>query len=268
MDKEKAQKMVREAYGRIAEGDQGCGCGCDSCGPDPKGYAKAIGYSEQELSRIPEEANLALGCGNPTALAGLKKGQTVLDLGAGAGFDCFLAASQVGAKGKVIGVDMTPEMVSRARENAKKTGAKNVEFRLGEIENLPAPDNSVDVVISNCVINLSADKPRTFQEVYRVLKKGGKIAISDIALTRELPNKIRESIAAYVGCIAGAVVVEEYQRMVQDAGFKDVKVIAKGPSICIAPETKDPLGRAFLDILGKNESLDGYIVSVSVEGYK
>jgi SAM-dependent methyltransferase len=216
MDKKKTRKVVREAYGKIAQGQESCGCG--TCGPDTKEFAKSIGYSEEELKAIPNEANLALSCGNPTALASLKEGEVVLDLGSGGGFDCFLAATRVGPNGKVIGVDMTPEMVEKARDNAKKNGVENVEFRLGEIENLPVGDNSVDVVISNCVINLSADKPRAFQEIYKVLKPSGRIAISDIALLKELPEKIRESIEAYVGCVGGAILVKDYKKIVRASG--------------------------------------------------
>lgn len=266
IDREKSKKMVREAYGKIAQDQEGCGCG--SCGPDTREFAKSIGYSEEELKAIPEEANLALSCGNPTALASLKEGETVLDLGSGAGFDCFLAASKVGTNGKVIGVDMTPEMIEKARDNAKKNGVENVEFRLGEIENLPIGDNLVDVVISNCVINLSVNKPRVFQEVYRVLKPGGRIAIFDIALLKELPKKIQESIEAYVGCVGGAILADEYKKIVEDTGLKNVKVTIKGSSSCIDPNTKDPIGRAILDGLGEGESLHGYVVSVYVEGYK
>lgn len=222
MDKKKTQKIVREAYGKIAQGQKGCECG--TCGPDTKTFVKSVGYSEEELKVIPEEANLALSCGNPTALASLKEGEIVLDLGSGAGFDCFLAASRVGANGKVIGVDMTPEMVEKAREIAEKNAVRNVEFRLGEIENLPVADNSIDVVISNCVINLSSNKPKVFQEIHRVLKPGGRIAISDIALLKELPKKIQESMEAYVGCVAGAMLINEYKRMVDTSGLKDVKI--------------------------------------------
>jgi len=266
MDKEKTQKIVRDAYGKIAQGQEGCSCG--TCGPDAGEFAKSIGYSEEELRAIPDEANLALSCGNPTALANLKEGEVVLDLGCGAGFDCFLVASKVGPKGKVIGVDMTSEMLEKARDNARKNGICNVEFRLGEIENLPIGDNSVDVVISNCVINLSADKPKVFQDVYRVLKLGGRIAISDIALLKELPKRIQESIEAYVGCIAGAILIDEYKKIVETSGLKDAKITVKGVSNCILPDTKDPIGKAFLDGLGEGEALSEYVVSVYVEGYK
>jgi len=265
MDKEKTKKVVKEHYGKIAQNQQGCGCGC---GPDSREFAKSIGYSEEELKKIPEEANLALSCGNPTALAELKKGEVVLDLGSGAGFDCFLAATKVGPKGRVIGIDMTPEMIEKARNNAKKNCIENVEFRLGEIENLPVEDNSVDVVISNCVINLSADKPRVFQEVYRVLKPGGRIAISDIALKKELPKKIQESIEAYVGCVGGAILIDEYKKIVETSGLKDVKITAKGTSACIDPNTKDPIGRAIMNSLGKNESLEEDVVSIYIDGRK
>lgn len=263
MDK---KKVVRDAYGKIAQKQDSCGCG--TCGPDSTQFAKSIGYSEEELKIIPDEANLALSCGNPTALASLGEGEVVLDLGSGAGFDCFLAATRVGPRGKVIGVDMTPEMVDKARAIAEKNRINNVEFRLGEIENLPVGDNSVDVVISNCVISLSADKPRVFQEIYRVLKPGGRIAISDIALLKELPKKIQESIEAYVGCVGGAILIDEYQRIVEASGLKDVRITVKGSSACIDPNTEDPIGRAILDTLGEGESLEGYVVSVYVEARK
>lgn len=266
MDKEKTQKIVRESYGKIAKGQEGCGCG--PCVPDATEFAKSLGYSERELRIIPDEANLALSCGNPTALASLKEGEVVLDLGSGAGFDCFLAAAKVGRNGKVIGVDMTPEMVEKARDNARKNKVENIEFRLGEIENLPVADSSIDVVISNCVINLSTDKPKVFQDIYRVLKPKGRIAISDMALLKELPKKIQRSIEAYVGCIGGAILIDEYKRIIEASGLKDIKITIKGSSTCIDPNTKDPIGRAILDGLGENESLEGYVVSVYVEGYK
>lgn len=266
MKKEKTQKIVRESYGKIAQSQESCGCG--PCGPDAVEFARSIGYSEEELRAIPDEANLALSCGNPTALASLKEGEVVLDLGSGAGFDCFLAATKVGQSGKVIGVDTTPEMVEKARDNAKNNHVKNVEFRLGEIENLPVEDSSFDVVISNCVINLSVDKPRVFQEVHRVLKPGGRIAISDIALLKELPEKIQESVDAYVGCVGGAIVVDEYRRIVEESGLKDISISVQGSSVCIDSDTKDPIGRAILDGLDENESLDGYVVSIYIEACK
>lgn len=266
MKEKEKQKIVREAYGKIAQRQEGCGCG--TCGADAKEFAKSIGYSEEELKAIPDGANLALSCGNPTALASLKEGETVLDLGSGSGFDCFLAATKVGQKGKVIGVDMTSGMIEKARENAKKNGVGNVEFRPGEIENLPVADNSVDVAISNCVINLSADKPRVFKDIYRVLKSGGRIAISDIALKKELPEKIRESVEAYVGCVGGAILVKDYEKIVKASGLRDVKITTKGSSACIDPNTKDPIGKAILDGLGENESVEGYVVRVYVEGQK
>ncbi len=266
MDKEKTQKVVREAYGKIAQNKEGGECG--TCGPDATAFAKSIGYSAEELRAIPEEANLGLSCGNPTAIASLKAGEVVLDLGSGAGFDCFLAAAKVGQYGKVIGVDMTPEMISKARENAKRNKVENVEFRLGEIENLPVADGTVDVVISNCVINLSADKPKVFQEIHRVLKPTGRIAIADIALLKELPGKIKKSVEAYVGCVGGAILAAEYKRLVEASGLKDVKITIKGSSACIDPATTDPVGRAILAGLGENETLEGYVASVYVEAHK
>jgi SAM-dependent methyltransferase len=265
MDKQRTKKLVKEAYGKITKEKESC---CSACGSDAREFAKTIGYSEEELNAIPNDANLALGCGNPTALANLKEGEVVLDLGSGAGFDCFLAAAKVGQNGKVIGVDMTPEMIAKARGIAGKRGVKNVEFRLGEIENLPVEDTSVDVVISNCVINLSADKPRVFREIHRVLKPGGRTAISDVALLKELPKKIRESIEAYVGCVGGALLVDEYKRMVESSGLRDVKVTIKGSSSCVEPATQDPMGRALVDSLEAGESLDSYVVSVYAEGRK
>ncbi len=267
MDEAKIRNTVREAYGSIA-GKQ-TGCCCPRGGPDSTTFAKSIGYSEKDLAAIPDGANLGLSCGNPTALASLKKGEVVLDLGCGAGFDCFVAASKVGPTGKVIGVDMTAAMLERARENAKKGNFANVEFRLGEIEHLPVADNSVDVVISNCVINLSADKQRVFAEIYRVLKPGGRVAISDMALVKDLPRKIRESIEAYVGCIAGALGVEDYKKMVEASGLRETGVTMKlAGACCYTPDTRDPLGKAVLAGLKEGESIQDYVASVYVEGYK
>lgn len=269
MSNTETKKIVREAYGKIAKSQEGCGSDCGpNCGPGTKDFAKGIGYSDEELQAIPDEANLGLSCGNPTALASLNEGEVALDLGSGAGFDCFLAASRVGPKGKVIGVDMTSEMLEKARENAQKNGIKNVEFRLGEIENLPTEDNSVDVVISNCVINLSTDKERVFKEIYRVLKPGGRIAISDMALLKELPQKIRDNMEAYVGCVSGALLIDDYRKSVEASGIKDVKITVKGSTNFIDPDTKDPIGKALLDITEENESLDKYVVSINVEGKK
>jgi len=184
-----------------------------------------MGYSDADLAAVPEGADLGLGCGNPVALAALREGETVLDLGAGAGLDCFLAAVRVGPAGRVIGVDMTPEMVERARENARRAGAANVEFRLGEIENIPAADASVDVVISNCVINLSPDKDRVFREAFRVLRPGGRLMVSDIVLLGKIPAALADSVAAYTGCIAGAALKEEYLAAIARAGFTGVEVV-------------------------------------------
>jgi SAM-dependent methyltransferase len=258
------KKIVREAYGRIVKGSESCGC--TACETEAKAFAKRIGYSGAELKDAPEEADLTLGCGNPIALAGLQKGEVVVDLGSGAGLDCFLAALKVGPRGRVIGVDMTSEMVEKAMEHAKKVD--NVDFMLADIESLPVADSSIDVVISNCVINLSPDKPKVFQEIYRVLKSGGRIAISDIALLRELPAKIRENIKTYVGCVGGAVLVGEYKKIVDTAGFKEAKIMIKGSSACIDPGTKDPISRNILDDLGEKDSLLDYVVSVYVEGQK
>lgn len=229
MKKEEVTKQVRTRYGNIAKQNTSCGCSSTCCGSSntdtSRDISKDIGYSDADLDSVPEGANLGLGCGNPIALASLKKGEIVLDLGSGAGFDCFLAASRVGTKGKVIGVDMTPEMLDKARENARKGNYKNVEFRLGEIENLPVADNSVNVIISNCVINLAQDKPKVFQEAFRALRPGGRLMVSDIVLTAELPQKIMSSIEAYVGCIAGASQKNDYLDTIRAAGFKDVKVV-------------------------------------------
>jgi ubiquinone/menaquinone biosynthesis C-methylase UbiE len=188
------------------------------------------GYSAEELQAIPEQARMGLGCGNPTALASLREGEVVLDLGAGGGIDCFLAAIAVGKAGKVIGVDMTPEMLHRAREIAGNGGYDNVEFRLGEIENLPVADGTGDVVISNCVINLSTDKSRVFGEAYRVLKPGGRLMVSDIVLTKELPDDVRKSLAAYAGCVAGALLKEDYLAAIAGAGFESVEVVSEQSS--------------------------------------
>jgi len=264
------RKLVQQAYGQIAiageTGQTGCGCGCD--GPDPDAYARSLGYSDEELKAIPASANLALSCGNPTALAGLSAGETVLDLGAGAGFDCFLAADRVGAAGRVIGVDMTAEMVEKARANARENGIENVDFRLAEIESLPVEDESVDVIISNCVINLSPDKKAVFSEMRRVLKPGGRIAISDIVLRKELPDKLRGSLTAYTGCVSGANGIDEFLALLQEAGFREIGVETTASSCGSGAETSDPIGRIIADSLGEGESLECYIASAYITSRK
>ena len=227
------KRAVREQYGKIgAAGRAKDGCcvpGCcagdagQSAGPTGQTSAK-LGYSADELSAVPEGADLGLGCGNPHAIAALRPGETVLDLGSGGGIDCFLAARQVGESGKVIGVDMTGEMVDRARAVASKAGVRNVDFRLGEIEHLPVADGTVDVILSNCVINLSPDKPAVFREAFRVLKPGGKLAVSDIVATAPLPEDVRSKIELHVGCIAGAASIDEVESMLTDAGFADIRI--------------------------------------------
>jgi SAM-dependent methyltransferase len=215
---------VRERYGAIAEGK---GCGCGTAGGTTC-CASELGYSAGEEAAIPEGANLGLGCGAPVKLAGPRRGETVLDLGSGAGVDVFLAAREVGPEGRAIGVDMTPAMIDRARTNAAREGYTNVEFRLGEIEHLPVRDASVDVIVSNCVVNLSPEKAQVFREAYRVLKPGGRMLLSDLVLERPLPLETRESIEAYVGCIGGASLRGEYLQLIRDAGFREVEVVQEG----------------------------------------
>lgn len=270
--KKSIKKVVSEAYGNIAGEGNRC-CGTSSCGPDQKQYLSSIGYSSEEIETIPEGANLSLGCGNPTAMTELNEGEYLLDLGCGAGADCFLAAEKVGPEGKVIGVDMTPEMIERARENASKNNIDNVEFRLGEIENLPLADNSVDLVISNCVINLAADKNRVFEEIFRVLKPQGRISISDIAVTEELPSPVKESEEAYVGCIAGALLIDDYKEIVEQQGFKDVEIISHDNSACITSFTNDPVAKELLAALKNHdkditEKLQEIVKSVNIKGKK
>jgi ubiquinone/menaquinone biosynthesis C-methylase UbiE len=229
MKEEDVKKVVRQGYAKIAKKEKPCcatttSCGCNSPSMSEQ-ISRRIGYSEEEIGSVPEGANMGLGCGNPVALASLKKGETVLDLGSGGGFDCFLAARKVGKSGKVIGVDMTPEMIDKARENARKSERENVEFRLGEIENLPVADGTVDVVISNCVINLSPNKERVFEEAFRVLKPDGRLMVSDIVLLKKLPEIIRKNVQAYIGCLAGAEMNDKYLKMIREAGFQKVKVI-------------------------------------------
>ena len=238
----------------------------------PEDISKVVGYSDEEMSVAPEGANLGLGCGNPVAIASLKEGEVVLDLGSGGGFDVFLAAPKVGSKGRVIGVDMTPEMVGKARHNIsafhKQTGLENVEFRLGEIEHLPVADASVDAVISNCVINLSPDKPQVWREIVRVLKPGGRVAVSDLALLRPLPEAIRESVAALVGCIAGAVLVEDTRKMATAAGLANLVLTPKPSYVENMIKWNDPLYRAILKHLPKGRTVGDYIVSLYIMAEK
>lgn len=274
MKKEEIKKAVRESYARIAKEGSSCCPPSNSCckGADRmEEISKKIGYTEEELQAVPEGANLGLGCGNPVALASLREGEFVLDLGSGAGFDCFLAANQVGESGRVIGVDMTPEMIERARKNAQQSDYQNVEFRLGELENLPVADRHVDAVISNCVINLVPDKGRVFQETFRVLKPGGRLMVSDIVLLQELPDFLKDSVAAYVGCISGATQKEDYLGAIQAAGFQEVRVVDETsfPLDCLE---NDPTAQAIVKGLNLSfEELKGFassVRSVKVTGIK
>ena len=274
MRKEEIKKVVRDGYAKIAKQDSSCCGSVNSCcgGTNlARNISKNIGYTEGELKAVPEGANLGLGCGNPVALASLREGETVLDLGSGAGFDCFLAADKVGKSGMVIGVDMTPEMIEKARENARKGNYANVEFRLGEIENLPAADNSVDIVISNCVINLAPDKNRVFMEVFRVLKPGGRLMISDMVLLKELPDFIKNSIEAYIGCLSGAIKRDEYIEAIRGAGFQEVSIIDETsfPIECMA---NDPTAKTIIKNLKippeEIKEVAGSVTSIKVYGIK
>ncbi|MGD8505049.1 MAG: arsenite methyltransferase [Candidatus Bathyarchaeota archaeon] len=250
MEDKEVKEYVKKRYGEIAKSEASC-CSSCGCGPSAADVALRIGYSEEDLKNVPEASSMGLGCGNPVALASLREGEIVLDLGSGGGIDVFLAAKKVGTKGKVIGVDMTEEMIQRARATASKYGYENVEFRRGEIENLPIQDNSVDAVISNCVINLSPDKQKVFQEAHRVLKTGGRIMISDIVTEGELPEEVRKSFDAWAGCIAGALEKGDYLDTIKRSGFKDVKVVSESTySIDVSQELK------------------GKITSVQVEAHK
>jgi len=246
------REEVRRRYGATARGDiSSCGEGCCT-----STSADVLGYSTEESAIAPEAANLGLGCGNPLAIASLRAGQVVLDLGSGAGFDCFLAARAVGSSGKVIGVDMTHEMLGKARENAEKNGFTNVEFRLGEIEALPVADNSIDVIISNCVINLSPEKQRVFDEAFRLLKPGGQLAVADMVATALLPDEIKSDWAAYTGCMAGASQITDLQRMLEAAGFQNVKIAPKDSS------------RSFIREWLPGKHVEDYLVSATIEAVK
>jgi SAM-dependent methyltransferase len=267
------REMVWEGYAKVAKGGCGC-CGPSSCcgGADTaEQISKKVGYSSDEMEAVPDGANLGLGCGNPLAHAEIRGGDTVLDIGSGAGFDCFLAARRVGKIGRVIGVDMTPEMIARARENAKNAGVKNVEFRLGEIESLPVADSTVDLIISNCVINLSPDKAQVFSEAFRVLKPRGTLMVSDIVLERNLPEAVLSSVAAYVGCLAGAVQKGVYIDLIRGAGFSEVEVIEE-TAYPIELMVNDPTAQAVLADLSfsRNElrTIGNSVQSVKVRAVK
>jgi len=256
------RQAVLKRYGEIAKaGAAGCGCTPSSCcdsgnNPTAEDISTRLGYSDDDVSTVPEGANMGLGCGNPQAIASLQPGETVLDLGSGGGFDCFLAAKAVGENGHVIGVDMTPEMISKARKNAEKAGLTNVEFRLGEIEHLPAADNSLDVIISNCVVNLSPEKSDVFKEAFRVLKAGGRLAIMDIVATAELPAEVKKDLELHVGCVAGAAQIHDLESMLKDAGFTD---------ICIKPiDGSKELIRQW----APGKSIEDFVVSATIEAVR
>jgi arsenite methyltransferase len=264
------RQKVRSGYASIARGESSSCCGTDDT--DATLFAQGVGYKAEELAVLPEGTNLGLSCGNPTALAQLQPGEVVLDLGAGAGFDALLASAQVGAEGQVIGVDMTPEMVDRARANAltyaEHTGIDNIEFRLGEIEHLPVADGSIDVILSNCVINLSPDKSQVWQEIARVLKPNGRVSVSDIALKRPLPDQVLDAVEALIGCVAGAVLITDTEVMVREAGLIDVALEEKDGHIAAMETWHDPLYREIQDGLPPETVPADFITSLSVSARK
>lgn len=267
------RETVRAGYAVIASGQRSCCCSSQRSGQaDPFKLAKAVGYDEESLAVLPEGANMGLSCGNPVAIAALREGQAVLDLGSGGGFDVFQAGVKVKAAGRVIGVDMTPEMLAKARKNIaqyrERTGLDNVEFRLGEIEYLPVADSSVDVVISNCVINLSPDKAQVWREIFRVLKPGGKVSVSDLALLQPLPDEVREMAAALVGCVAGAVLVEETRALLEKTGFRSIVLTPKPDYVRRMQEWNDPLYEKIAKTLPEGREMADYVVSLSVEAKK
>ena len=268
--------LVRARYAAIAIGNQRSCCGSAARSPQPDSPFAAVterlGYAHQDLDLIPEGANMGLSCGNPTALASLRPGETVLDLGSGGGFDCYIAGPRVGPTGRVIGVDMTPEMISRARQGVPqyraRTGLDNVEYRLGEIEHLPVADASVDVVISNCVLNLSPDKPQVWREIARVLRPGGRVAVSDLALLRPLPHEVRDMVEALVGCVAGAVLIDETRQMMQDAGLADIRLTPRPIYVEPLGEVEDPLYRRIGEKLPTGTKPADFITSLDISACK
>jgi len=273
LNDDKIRQVVRENYAKVAEsGGSSCGCGTPSdlpvietpcCGgPSPLQKERPIqdstrmGYSSEDLASVPEGANMGLGCGNPQAIAALKPGETVVDLGSGGGFDSFLAANKVGSEGYDIGIDMTPEMVSKARENALRNRYTNVEFRLGEIEHLPVADNSVSVILSNCVINLSPDKPSVYREAFRILKQGGRLAISDMVAIAELPDELKNDLDNYCGCITGTIPAVEIEQMLTEAGFENIRIKHKDES------------KEFVTEWVPGKSIEDYVVSATIEAFK
>jgi arsenite methyltransferase len=253
--KDQVRAAVREQYGSVARAESASGCAPSCCAPGASASAR-LGYSDDDLASVPDGANMGLGCGNPQAIAALQPGETVVDLGSGGGFDCFLAAKQVGEKGRVIGVDMTPDMVSKARKNAETLGVSHVDFRLGEIEHLPVADASVDVIMSNCVINLSPDKAAVFRDAFRVLKPGGRIAVSDVVATGELPENLSNDVQALTGCVSGAVGIDVIQAHLREAGFVDVKVLVK-------PESRD-----FIKDWLPGSGVENFVASANIEAKK
>lgn len=271
------RNLVREGYARIAQDTSAgcCGPGLSCCGSAPQEadkLARELGYSIDELKALPDGANMGLSCGNPAALAALTPGEVVLDLGSGGGFDVFIAGRKVGASGRAIGVDMTAEMLAKARRNAatyrEQTGLNNVEFRLGEIEHLPVADNSVDVIISNCVINLSPDKPQVWREIARVLRPGGRVAVSDMALLKPLPRQVQEMVEALVGCVAGAALVSQTEDMARQAGLKDIILKPKPQYIEAMTSFEDPLYQKLITLLPAGTKASDYIVSLEVQAVK
>ncbi|MCP4287333.1 MAG: arsenite methyltransferase [Gammaproteobacteria bacterium] len=258
------RRNISDAYAKVARADdsgQGCSVESSCCGVSDDAainvvISKRLGYSESDISKVPKGADMGLGCGNPKAIAALRTGEIVVDLGSGGGFDCFLSSQEVGETGCVIGVDMTPDMLSKARNNAKKGKYANVEFRLGEIEHLPIADNEADVIISNCVINLSPDKPQVFREAFRVLKPGGRLAISDVVATASLPEEMRNDAGLISGCMGNASLIEELVRMIEGAGFSDVRIEPKNES------------KEFMRDWAPGSEVMDYIVSATIEGVK